>query len=190
MNWRTVPVRLPEEVFREIDSLVRIINQGEEIPVSANEMIVELLRESIGRKHGQANFGAGYAPNKTEDPDSYPSTDSKKPDRQPRRRRSPAREPRSRTKNAMTLHEAMHKVLLEADRPMTFGEVREAIIDQGLYRQGDGDPPSHQQVRSRVSHYPQLFEVNTENKPHTISARDPGNSPDGTDLPDQTATSF
>lgn len=59
----------------------------------------------------------------------------------------------------MTLHEAMHKVILESpERRLRAGDILAEIERQGLYRMRDGRLPESQQIHARANHYPHLFE--------------------------------
>ncbi len=59
----------------------------------------------------------------------------------------------------MTLHDAMHKVVLESpNRRLRASEIIVEIERQGLYRMRDGRVPESQQIHARANHYPHLFE--------------------------------
>lgn len=63
----------------------------------------------------------------------------------------------------MTLHEAIEKVLIREDRPLTAIEIAEEISRQKMYLRGDGSPVPASQVSARVSKYPHLFKVKGKN---------------------------
>lgn len=72
-------------------------------------------------------------------------------------------------KNIMKLHEAIQKVIHQSGHPLTFTEIAKQINEQELYSRKDGQPVPASQISARVKNYPQLFEVNTDNNPHTIT---------------------
>jgi hypothetical protein len=58
----------------------------------------------------------------------------------------------------MTLHAAMHRVLMDAPgRKLRAGEIIAEIEQRGLYRMRDGRLPESQQIHARVGHYPEMF---------------------------------
>jgi hypothetical protein len=58
----------------------------------------------------------------------------------------------------LTLHAAMHKVLMDSPRRrMRAGEIVTEIERRGLYRMRDGRPPETQQIHARAGHYPDMF---------------------------------
>lgn len=59
-----------------------------------------------------------------------------------------------------TLHDAMCLVLREVvDNQMHASDLADAIYDQKLYFQKNGDKASYNQIRARVGHYPDMFEA-------------------------------
>lgn len=59
-----------------------------------------------------------------------------------------------------TLHDAMSIILMEAnDNQMHASDLADAIYDQGLYFQKNGDKADYNQIRARVGHYPDIFEA-------------------------------
>ena len=73
------------------------------------------------------------------------------------------------TKSAMKLHEAIQEVIRQSGHPLTFTEIAKQINAQELYTRKDGQPVPASQISARVKSYPQLFEVNTEDNPHTVT---------------------
>lgn len=58
----------------------------------------------------------------------------------------------------MTLHAAMHRVLLDApNKKLRAGEIIAEIDRRGLYRMRDGRLPESQQIHARAGHYPDMF---------------------------------
>ena len=57
----------------------------------------------------------------------------------------------------VTLHEAIALVLLESGEPRSVVDIQRGIVEGDLYRRGDGDPPTQNQIHARVSNYPDLF---------------------------------
>lgn len=64
----------------------------------------------------------------------------------------------------LTLHEAIQKVLREANKPMSTSEIAEQINLQGLYQRGDSNPIPTSQISARVKNYANLFKRLPDNK--------------------------
>ena len=74
-------------------------------------------------------------------------------------------------KSAMKLHEAIQEVIRQSGRPITFTEIAKQINAQELYTRKDGQPVPASQISARVKNYPQLFSVNTEVSPATVTLK-------------------
>lgn len=64
----------------------------------------------------------------------------------------------------MTLHEAILEVLIKFKNSATTQEIANYINTSNLYKRGDGNPISSSQISARVSSYPQLFQIDSNNK--------------------------
>ena len=51
----------------------------------------------------------------------------------------------------MPLHEAIEKVLTDADRPMHVSEIADEVTRRGLYERGDGGPIPTNQIHARIA---------------------------------------
>ncbi len=74
-------------------------------------------------------------------------------------------------KSTMKLHEAIQEVIRENGKAMTFTEIAKQINAKNLYTRKDGLPVPASQISARVKNYPQLFVVNVNANPKTISLR-------------------
>jgi len=72
-------------------------------------------------------------------------------------------------KSSMKLHEAIQEVIRESGKALTFTEIAKQINAQKLYTRKDGQPVPASQISARVKNYPQLFEVNNNTSPKTVS---------------------
>ena len=72
-------------------------------------------------------------------------------------------------KSSLKLHEAIQEVIRESGKALTFTEIAKQINAQGLYTRKDGQPVPASQISARVKNYPQLFEVNSNASPKTVS---------------------
>lgn len=72
-------------------------------------------------------------------------------------------------KSTMKLHETIQEVLRRSGHPLTFTEIAKQINAQELYTRKDGQPVPASQISARVKSYPQLFDVNAEDNPHTVT---------------------
>jgi len=60
---------------------------------------------------------------------------------------------------ALTLHEAIERVLLENHNQwMDTKDIAHHVNRQGLYRRGDGAPVDTNQIAARINNYPHMFE--------------------------------
>lgn len=60
----------------------------------------------------------------------------------------------------ITLHEAMRIVLNETEgHQMHASKLADAIYEQGLYVQKNGEKAKYNQIRARSGHYPEMFEA-------------------------------
>lgn len=57
----------------------------------------------------------------------------------------------------MTLHEAIIKVLEEANQPLNASDIAQRINEKSLYQRGDNQPVPSSQVNARVSNYSEYF---------------------------------
>ena len=69
----------------------------------------------------------------------------------------------------MKLHEAIQEVIRESGKALTFTEIAKQINAQKLYTRKDGQPVPASQISARVKNYPQLFLVNNESSPKSVS---------------------
>lgn len=69
----------------------------------------------------------------------------------------------------MTLHEAIVRVLLDANTPLSSGEIADAINNQKLYKRRDGQKLASSQIMARVNQYPDLLKANGEGKIQIIN---------------------
>ena len=69
----------------------------------------------------------------------------------------------------MKLHETIQEVLRRSVHPLTFTEIAKQINAQELYTRKDGQPVPASQISARVKSYSQLFDVNAEDNPHTVT---------------------
>lgn len=67
------------------------------------------------------------------------------------------------------LHETIQKVLRRSGHSLTFTEIAKQINAQELYTRKDGQPVPASQISARVKSYSQLFDVNAEDNPHTVT---------------------
>ena len=67
------------------------------------------------------------------------------------------------------LHETIQEVLRRSGHPLTFTEIAKQINAQELYTRKDGQPVPASQISARVKSYSQLFDVNEEDNPHTVT---------------------
>ena len=67
------------------------------------------------------------------------------------------------------LHETIQEVLRRSGHPLTFTEIANQINAQELYTRKDGQPVPASQISARVKSYSQLFDVNAEDNPHTVT---------------------
>ena len=67
------------------------------------------------------------------------------------------------------LHETIQEVLRRSGHPLTFTEIAKQINAQKLYTRKDGQPVPASQISARVKSYSQLFDVNAEDNPHTVT---------------------
>ena len=67
------------------------------------------------------------------------------------------------------LHETIQEVLRRSEHPLTFTEIAKQINAQKLYTRKDGQPVPASQISARVKSYSQLFDVNAEDNPHTVT---------------------
>ena len=67
------------------------------------------------------------------------------------------------------LHETIQKVLRRSGHPLTFTEIAKQVNAQELYTRKDGQPVPASQISARVKSYSQLFDVNAEDNPHTVT---------------------
>ena len=67
------------------------------------------------------------------------------------------------------LHETIQEVLRRSGHPLTFTEIAKQINAQELYTRKDGQPVPASQISARVKSYSQLFDVNAEDNPHTVT---------------------
>ena len=67
------------------------------------------------------------------------------------------------------LHETIQEVLRRSRHPLTFTEIAKQINAQELYTRKDGQPVPASQISARVKSYSQLFDVNAEDNPHTVT---------------------
>ena len=67
------------------------------------------------------------------------------------------------------LHETIQEVLRRSGHPLTFTEIAKQINAQRLYTRKDGQPVPASQISARVKSYSQLFDVNAEDNPHTVT---------------------
>lgn len=72
-------------------------------------------------------------------------------------------------KSTMKLHEAIQEVIRLSGHPLTFTEIAKQINAHELYIRKDGQPVPASQISARVKNYPQLFTVNNEVNPQTIT---------------------
>lgn len=72
-------------------------------------------------------------------------------------------------KSTMKLHEAIQEVIRRSGHPLTFTEIAKQINAQELYTRKDGQPVPASQISARVKSYPQLFKVNSDVNPLTIT---------------------
>ena len=72
-------------------------------------------------------------------------------------------------KSTMKLHEAIQEVIRKIGHPLTFTEIAKQINAHELYIRKDGQPVPASQISARVKNYPQLFTVNNEVNPQTIT---------------------
>lgn len=72
-------------------------------------------------------------------------------------------------KSTMKLHETIQEVLRRSGHPLTFTEIAKQINAQELYTRKDGQPVPASQISARVKSYSQLFDVNAEDNPHTVT---------------------
>ena len=72
-------------------------------------------------------------------------------------------------KSAMKLHEAIQEVIRQSGHPLTFTKISKQINAQELYTRKDGQPVPASQISARVKSYPQLFKVNSDDNPLTIT---------------------
>lgn len=75
-------------------------------------------------------------------------------------------------KSTMKLHEAIQEVIRKSGQELTFTEIARQINAQGLYIRKDGKPVPASQISARIKNYPQLFVVDTNTSPHTVSLYD------------------
>lgn len=141
MQWVTVPVRMPAQVLEQLEEHLQVLNQEHSVPVSLNELVVEVLRSFCSRQHSGNVSG---------------DTDREKD-----------MSLRSASPN-LTLNAAIEQVLTGSGRPMRFADIREEIIRRDLYREGNGGPPSHQQIRARVQNYPKKFVIDRSKDPQEV----------------------
>jgi len=67
--------------------------------------------------------------------------------------------PESSFAKALTLHEAIERVLLENHNQwMDTKDIAHHINREGLYRRGDGAPVDKNQIGARINNYPHMFE--------------------------------
>lgn len=65
---------------------------------------------------------------------------------------------RSNDNTALTLHEAMRRVLKDSPTgKLRAAEIIAEIERRGLYRMRDGRSPESQQIHARAGHYPHIF---------------------------------
>lgn len=72
-------------------------------------------------------------------------------------------------KSTMKLHEAIQEVIRLSGHPLTFTEIAKQINAHELYIRKDCQPVPASQISARVKNYPQLFTVNNEVNPQTIT---------------------
>jgi hypothetical protein len=143
MQWTSLPVRLPADVLGQLEEQLQTINRGHSVPVSLNELVVEILRSCCSNDLNQGNV-----PNEAANGQDTPVHISS---------------------SGLTLHAAIEQVLKESGRSMRFADIREVIVRRDLYREGNGGPPSHQQIRARVQNYPKLFVIDRSKDPQEVS---------------------
>lgn len=142
MEWTSLPVRLPADVLGQLEEQLQTVNRGHSVPVSLNELVVEILRSYCSNDRNQGNV-----PNEAVSGQDTPLHTSG---------------------SGLTLHAALAQVLNESRRPMRFTDIREEIIRRDLYREGNGGPPSHQQIRARVQNYPKIFVIDRSKDPQEV----------------------
>lgn len=71
------------------------------------------------------------------------------------------------------LHETIQEVLRRSGHPLTFTEIAKQINAQELYTRKDGQLVPASQISARVKSYSQLFDVNAEDNPHTVTNKYP-----------------
>ncbi|MCQ2168575.1 MAG: winged helix-turn-helix domain-containing protein [Bacteroidales bacterium] len=74
-------------------------------------------------------------------------------------------------KSTMKLHEAIQEVIRQSGHPLTFTEIARQINAQELYTRKDGQTVPASQISARVKSYPQLFKVNSDVNPLTITLK-------------------
>lgn len=74
-------------------------------------------------------------------------------------------------KSSMKLHEAIQEVIRNSRRALTFTEIAKQINAQELYTRKDGRPLPASQISARVKNYPQLFMVDTNTTPQTVTLK-------------------
>ena len=67
------------------------------------------------------------------------------------------------------LHETIQELLRRSGHHLTFTEIAKQINAQKLYTRKDGQPVPASQISARVKSYSQLFDVNAEDNPHTVT---------------------
>lgn len=71
----------------------------------------------------------------------------------------------------MTLHDAILKVLQEAGRPLTAGEIADRVRSGGLYVRKDGRPDLAAQVSARIRNYSNMFDIDRTARPQKYSVK-------------------
>ena len=74
-------------------------------------------------------------------------------------------------RSTMKLHEAIQEVIRQSGHPLTFTEIAKQINAQELYSRKDGQTVPASQISARVKSYPQLFKVNSDVNPLTITLK-------------------
>ena len=74
-------------------------------------------------------------------------------------------------KSTMKLHEAIQEVIRLSGHPLTFTEIAKQINAQEFYTRKDGKPVPASQISARVKSYPQLFTINSDINPLTITLK-------------------
>ena len=73
--------------------------------------------------------------------------------------------------NTMKLHESIQEVIRQSGRPLTYTEIAQRVNQQGLYCRKDGGPVPASQISARIKNYPELFIVNDDVSPKTVSVK-------------------